>query len=296
LTNRITNNKNIKFLQKLILANSLFRFLFTASKIENPEFLLDSTTPQGKAFEKIFEQEGIRKNRFRKLTVDKEWRILQRFSLMVVYFATGGEDEWFAYQGWRDFEDDECNWFGISGCEEIEDAGGAKYVTEILLTANNVVGKLPEEICLLKNLESIKINRNLLTGNIPECLSKLQKLKLLDLRYNQLDGTLPSGFFLSPVLEVLILSGNQLTGSIDIGFIADRNQIQALRSLRSLRLENNKLSGRIDPSILFLLSLNRLTLHGNDLSGSLDMICIRDLEVLTADCEQVTCTCCTQCY
>ena len=64
--------------------------------------------------------------------LDSEFRILQRFSLMTIYYSTGANDyySWTNYQGWGHFDVDECSWHGIS-CQVQDD--GDKVITKIKL-------------------------------------------------------------------------------------------------------------------------------------------------------------------
>ena len=107
-------------------------------QVENPALLLDPETAQGKAFDRIFletsaerEDSGDGAGRFlehleeleaiealddgRELQTDtfRDYRITQRFALMVLYFSTGGESAWLNTMGWEVFERSECEWHGV---------------------------------------------------------------------------------------------------------------------------------------------------------------------------------------
>lgn len=98
-------------------------------QVENPALLLDPETAQGKAFNQIYQEtknSGDDGERFLKdlaelevmeagrvLQTFREYRITQRFALMVLYFATGGEFTWFYNLGWDIFENNECEWHGV---------------------------------------------------------------------------------------------------------------------------------------------------------------------------------------
>lgn len=74
--------------------------------VNPPNKLLDPETPQGKAFAQIV-NEGIDE--------DEEFRVKQRFSMMAVFFSTGGE-AWSWKAGWTGFSENECEWYGVSIC------------------------------------------------------------------------------------------------------------------------------------------------------------------------------------
>ena len=81
-------------------------FLILKPQVADPDKLLDPATPQGKAFQQIL-SEGI--------TDDKEFRITQRYAMMVIYYSTGGEN-WAWQSGWSDFSAEECDWHGVAIC------------------------------------------------------------------------------------------------------------------------------------------------------------------------------------
>lgn len=91
-------------------------FSILAPVVENPALLLDPNTAQGKAFDLIYQQttaisedsgdgRGLQ-------TEFQEYRMVQRFSLMVIYFSTDGGG-WKSNIGWRIFERQECEWYGV---------------------------------------------------------------------------------------------------------------------------------------------------------------------------------------
>jgi hypothetical protein len=99
------------------------------SKVDDPELLLDLDTPQGKAFQLVYEQyqQDSQGRALVKLPDEDEYRILQRYVLMVLFYGTGGDGLWIFNKGWRDFEDNECDWTGVESCDH------DKAVTNITL-------------------------------------------------------------------------------------------------------------------------------------------------------------------
>jgi hypothetical protein len=104
------------------LENTL-EFQTLKPKLEQPDLLLDSETPQGKAFQLIL-SEGL----------DNPFLITQRFALLVLYFSTGGES-WMFNLGWVQPEEypDEClgQWIGVNGCRMQPDNNRAVSVVDL---------------------------------------------------------------------------------------------------------------------------------------------------------------------
>ncbi|XVE92161.1 hypothetical protein REPUB_Repub01dG0073400 [Reevesia pubescens] len=96
-------------------------------------------------------------------------------------------------------------------------------VNTIDLSANNLVGEIPEEITNLSALGSLNLSWNQLTGNIPENIGRLQRLEVLDLSHNNLSGPIPPSISSMSLLNQLNLSYNNLSGQIP-----SSNQLQTI--------------------------------------------------------------------
>lgn len=173
---------------------------------------------------------------------------------------------------------------------------------------NGLDGPWPSEVCILTDLEKIAIQNNKLKGELPFCLTSLYALEDMNVGNNQFSGTLPFGFFKMPSLVTLVLSNNQFTGSLDVLIQEKPSETRtvttegggyytAFDKLTTLKLENNLFQEIIPYELFFLFHLETLTLHGNvGLDGNVDALCNHHLALLTADCVNVVCTCCTQCF
>lgn len=91
--------------------------------------------------------------------------------------------------------------------------------------------RLPDEICLLKNLISLSLNTNLLT-ELPESIGQLKKLRYLMLINNNLTS-LPESIGELSDLRILLLSRNKLTRLPD--------GIGQLKRLTNLFVDRNRL-------------------------------------------------------
>ncbi|KAF3499684.1 hypothetical protein F2Q69_00045364 [Brassica cretica] len=157
------------------------------------------------------------------------------------------------------------------------------------LSSNHVEGKLPEGLGSLLNLQVLNLGSNLLTGLVPNVIGKLRELLVLDLSENiylvseipssigKLDklehlllhrsgfhGVIPTSFAGLTSLKVLDLCLNNLTGEITRSL-----GTSSLKSLVSLDVSQNKLTGSFPGGVCSGKSLVSLSLHSNLFQGSL---------------------------
>jgi len=251
------------------------------SKVHNPAALLDTDTPEGKAFNILFDEMKAKKTTtLKSIGVD-----IERYALLVLYFGTVGK-AWTNASGWSTPSDACKDWHGVA-CQD-------SLVIGISLDGNNLLGKIPEDFCLMSSLKFVRLSGN--RAQLPSCFSRLSELQELDFERNTYAGELPSDLYAIPSLTSLKLSYNEFVGSIEtLVPHAWRNE-PIFPELRTLNLANNNLSGDIPESVLRRLrSLDKLILHGNpNLSGSLNEMCKGDgISQIDADCDRVLCKCCT---
>ncbi|TYI07960.1 hypothetical protein ES332_A10G263100v1 [Gossypium tomentosum] len=133
----------------------------------------------------------------------------------------------------------------------------------LLMSYNNILGKIPDEIGNLINLEVLDLAQNQLLGPIPFDIGRLWKLNIFYAHSNFLFGTIPHSIGNLIELTELVLNFNNLQGSIPLGLGNCKNLIL-------LDLSHNNLSGPIPPEILGLSSLSIvLSLSSNSLTGEL---------------------------
>ncbi|XP_056689846.1 receptor-like protein EIX2 isoform X1 [Spinacia oleracea] len=98
-----------------------------------------------------------------------------------------------------------------------------KYMVNVDLSCNNLIGSIPEGITNLTYLRNLNLSYNHLSGQIPMSIGCLKSLESLDLSRNKLQGTIPISMGAIFSLESLDLSYNNLSGQIPTG-----NQLQTL--------------------------------------------------------------------
>lgn len=109
-----------------------------------------------------------------------------------------------------------------------------------------------------------------LTGYIPPEISILAVLQVLGIANEAVGGTLP---------ESIAILGS---------------------TLQLLRLQNNAFSGTVPTTYGLLINLGAMNLQGNSFAGSIpaEVCALRttSLQELTADCNELSCSCCTACF
>lgn len=178
----------------------------------------------------------------------------------------------------------------ITGPIPVELSNLAK-LSELHMYEMNLNGPLPPELGLLQGLIYLYLDDNELTGTFPEELGELHDLEQLFVGGNNLSGSLPITIRGLTSLEMFRAAENELSGPIptDLG---------KLTKLEYVYLEDNNFSGPVPTELGELTKLKVMHLHDSRLTGEMPPgICnlkehfsLRDL---TADCEDITCTCCT---
>lgn len=209
-----------------------------------------------------------------KLGVHTPQRLVQRYALAALYYATNGVANiytkeifgtaptrgWIDETGWLDAED-ECSWYRVTCNADGE-------VTKIELYSNRLTGSLPPEIALLhESLEVIDLYQNMLhnkgdTGNhflgeltnlrqlyfgrtyfeypgIPTAIGSLTNLQEFDCSYTLYHGPLKAQAFQSlQKLEYLHMGGNRYNSSIPV-------ELAALPKLQYVYAEYADLRGNL---------------------------------------------------
>jgi hypothetical protein len=188
------------------------------------------------------------------------WRMLQRYSLAVVYFALNGAT-WINNTGWLS-EKDECQWIAVAEsarapapCDE-----DGRFVN-LSVFENNATGSLPHEIGFLTNLNTVELSWNTIFGSIPTSVGYLSQVHSFSLNGNKLEGKIPSEVGLVD-LTWLDLSRNQLTGQIP-------SEIGRLSRLSTLLLHHNSFSGSLPTDVGLLANLTVWAGQSNLVGGSI---------------------------
>ncbi|PWA35051.1 leucine-rich repeat protein [Artemisia annua] len=124
-------------------------------------------------------------------------------------------------------------WIG----ENLTNLGVFRYVINMDLSSNNLVGEIPVELMSLSALVGLNLSNNHLNGGIPDSIGNMKALNSLDFSGNQLTGPIPPSITALNFLSYLNLSHNNLSGQIPTG-----NQLQTLTD-PSIYVGNRDLCG-----------------------------------------------------
>eukprot|EP00591_Stephanopyxis_turris_P008239 CAMPEP_0195508110 /NCGR_PEP_ID=MMETSP0794_2-20130614/1407_1 /TAXON_ID=515487 /ORGANISM="Stephanopyxis turris, Strain CCMP 815" /LENGTH=849 /DNA_ID=CAMNT_0040634985 /DNA_START=22 /DNA_END=2571 /DNA_ORIENTATION=+ len=219
-------------------------------------------------------------------------QFIERWVLAVFFHSTGG-DGWIHDIGFMS-DKSICEWNGLF----VDDSSDAFYQAGIfcnedllvgvlhLPNSNNLVGTLPKEMSLLRNMVEFNINHNSISGPIPSSVTGLVKLRKLSLMYNDLTGSIPDSIGSLGNLEIFELSNNFITGTfpesmsgliklerlaVDDNLMAgDFQNLKSLIKMKTLFLEDNNFTGYLnDGSFDSLSNLIILDVSDNFVKGSL---------------------------
>ncbi|KAL5995650.1 hypothetical protein ACLOJK_025716 [Asimina triloba] len=145
----------------------------------------------------------------------------------------------------------------------------------LVLMDNKFFGQIPSELGECKSLTRVRIGKNYFNGTIPAGFFNLLEVDMLELNDNFFTGVLPNEMS-GEKLETLTVSNNRLTGRIP-------PSIRNLRGLNTLWMDLNRFSGEIPPDIGYLNQLSRLSLSGNEVTGQIPPELLRCTSLVAVD-------------
>jgi hypothetical protein len=203
-------------------------------------------------------------------------QLLEEYALATLYYATNGPN-WIQNQYWTsNFHTDNsniCAWYSTADTIACNEHG--RFVS-LHLDQNGLLGTIPPELALLRDLHVLSLSQNHISGTIPVSLSRMTNLQVFSINFNQLTSTLPPDFQSWTDLKEFSIANNQFTGSFP------SYHYRSWRSIQTIHLESNHLTGTVKRDFC-RLAHERCTTSGASFSFQSD--CFSTIE----------CTCCTCC-
>mmetsp|Transcript_3439 Transcript_3439/g.9770 ORF Transcript_3439/g.9770 Transcript_3439/m.9770 type:complete len:992 (-) Transcript_3439:203-3178(-) len=235
-------------------------------------------------------------------------RLLDRYSLVSIYLAVGG-DEWFDKYSSMMSTTDVCDWVfgelyegeGTLSCDQ------DGIVEELYLHNKNSRGRLPDSLYHL-NLARLNIyGLNGIRGTISPHIAKMSRLVSWDTSDSRLTGSIPSEIGQLTTMTNLILDASLLSGSLpsELGNMVNLNalilndnaftgqlpaELGSCNNLIALHLNVNKFNGTIPSELGNLVQASSIYLDNNELEGMLpaEFANLTNLSLLTLDNNFIT--------
>lgn len=188
------------------------RYYYYRNDYDDEEELLlspEGSLPEEMALSWLIYRDPLQLNAGNNAT--EKFRLLQRYSLLTLWFQGDTGTAWGDATNWL-IDEDECTWAGI-GCDDTDNNVGV--VTAINFFAKGMQGSISPDLGLLTDLMELDLGRNDLTGStLPSSIGQWSNLRSFNVRFCSLSGSLPSEMGAWTNLELLDVSLNRFTGTI----------------------------------------------------------------------------------
>jgi hypothetical protein len=219
-----------------------------------------------------------------------QFRIRQRYALMLFYLQETETDKWTNATGWGT-SPDECSWYGI------ECIWG--FVVKVELNRNNLVGTIRPDVALLRYLTTLTLVGNKLSGSLPRSISNFVDMDFFNMAYNSFSGTVPDVFNYWNEIRYFSISGNNFSGILP-------GSIFWKRKVEYFLVARNNFTGQISYNMVnWAGAIKNIRLENNHFGGATaadraivpaDVCPTNPSDLyLTADCT-VVCSCCDYCF
>jgi hypothetical protein len=178
------------------------------------------------------------------------------------------------------------------------DIGNATSLVKLDLTNNQLAGTVPLQLGGIGGIQEIRLGHNRFQATIKKGLFNregglAQSLSGLFLNNNLLRGTLPTEIGLLTNLESgLDLSSNTIQGTLptDLG---------GLTKIKIFRINSNLFDGTLPSELQSWTQIEEFQIQDNSFTGEVTEDMCSAFAVFgtttSADCDEITCTCCTLC-
>jgi Leucine-rich repeat (LRR) protein len=175
---------------------------------------------------------------------------------------------------------------------------GMSLLSHLELESNYIKGGIPSSLAYLPNMEYLYMRRNSLTFPLEDLIGpgKIPNVFALWLDGNNVTGTIPSTIGDLSSLASFSVTNSSLTGTIppEMGLLTD---------MRRCWLFSNQLTGTIPNTLAMWFDIQVFEVYDNELTGTMpNLMCghvansTYKYKTLSADCDEISCYCCTACY
>ncbi|KAJ4972319.1 hypothetical protein NE237_005418 [Protea cynaroides] len=134
----------------------------------------------------------------------------------------------------------------------------------VLFDGNQLIGRIPSTLGLVRTVEVLRLDRNSLIGPVPSNLDNLTSINELNLAHNQLTGPVPDLTGMDS-LNYVDLSNNSFDQSEAPSWFS------TIQSLTTLVMEYGTLQGKVPQKLFSIPQLQQVKLRNNALNATLDM-------------------------
>nr|GME13453.1 probable LRR receptor-like serine/threonine-protein kinase At1g56140 [Ipomoea batatas] len=138
----------------------------------------------------------------------------------------------------------------------------ACHITHLKIYALDIVGEIPKELFMLKEMMDLNLGQNVLNGSIPAEIGQLSKMKWLSLGINNFTGPVPPELGNLSSLLSLSFGSNNMNGPLP-------PELGNLTTLEELYIDSSGVSGPIPQELSKLKSLSVLWASANGFTGKL---------------------------
>nr|GMD87348.1 probable LRR receptor-like serine/threonine-protein kinase At1g56140 [Ipomoea batatas] len=138
----------------------------------------------------------------------------------------------------------------------------ACHITHLKIYALDIVGEIPKELFMLKEMIDLNLGQNVLNGSIPAEIGQLSKMKWLSLGINNFTGPVPPELGNLSSLLSLSFGSNNMNGPLP-------PELGNLTTLEELYIDSSGVSGPIPQELSKLKSLSVLWASANGFTGKL---------------------------
>eukprot|EP00850_Spirogloea_muscicola_P017493 SM000151S01481 [mRNA] locus=s151:44575:47036:- [translate_table: standard] len=156
----------------------------------------------------------------------------------------------------------------LNGTIPADELGKIIDLVSLNLNHNNFTGEVPDK---LRQIQFLNLTNNGLTGTVSAEHCQRINLVYLNLDYNELEGELPGCLSAKEdrPLQQLTVSHNRLSGPLPAGKCSADREFSNFDHISILDVSHNRLNGTISPNLQYIKSVVKLRLNDNQFSGTI---------------------------